>query len=621
MSHRGLVWVALFGALWACQSEPNDAGGPPADPSSTESREGSERPQDASGGPGEELAWRFVAEDYPHGAFFSGWAGAEDVWLVGGQFETPLVAQYQGDTWTHHDPGTGHQVWWVHGFKQGPIFVVGDGGSIARYEGGVWETMPTNLPGVTLYGVWGASPDDLWAVGGPFSFGESGPPVQGPTDEEKRRTDVLLHYDGVSWEMVSLPELPERSSAAQSLFKVWGTSADDVYVVGGGRLILHYDGVSWRVQDAGEGSQQLFTVAGRGADDVWAVGGGATPVLLRQQGEGWSEVELPDFTPQIIQGLWTAPGEPVTISGFGGFSASLWEGEWTVHEPITTDPLHGVVGDSTGALWAAGGSIVALSKYYTGSLIVRGRSVAPLVEGGGADRDASGSEEPRDTSDIGPSPDTSEPDAEPAPQLCGTPMTSCPPNQPGLFVGAPCEGEDLLCSYEIMAGGEYWHFSCVEGRWHLDVECLAIGGACGVLPPSEACLGPHENAPLGMDFDIGPATSEAAFTPFTPGQEVSLSWGGQGAPMLEFRLKVDDDEAPQCLSYHMSAELSAGTNAEASGTVRTRCGESLAMYIILPLEVIDCDTSMFDVQLTLTIEGLGERVYTLSFQGGGGCFG
>ena len=33
---------------------------------------------------------------------------------------------------------------------------------------------------------------------------------------------------------------------------------------------------------------------------------------------------------------------------------------------------------------------------------------------------------------------------------------------------------------------------------------------------------------------------------------------------------------------HESAELSAGTNAEASGTVRTRCGESLAMYIILP---------------------------------------
>ena len=91
--------------------------------------------------------------------------------------------------------------------------------------------------------------------------------------------------------------------------------------------------------------------------------------------------------------------------------------------------------------------------------------------------------------------------------------------------------------------------------------------------------------------------------------------------MLEFRLKVDDDQAPQCLTYQMSAATSAGTNAEASGTVRTRCGESLAMYIILPLEVIDCDTSTFDVQLLLTIEGLGERSYDLTFQGGGGCWG
>ena len=45
------------------------------------------------------------------------------------------------------------------------------------------------------------------------------------------------------------------------------------------------------------------------------------------------------------------------------------------------------------------------------------------------------------------------------------------------------------------------------------------------------------------------------------------------------------------------------------------------MYIILPLEVIDCDTSTFDVQLLLTIEGLGERSYDLTFQGGGGCWG
>jgi hypothetical protein len=91
--------------------------------------------------------------------------------------------------------------------------------------------------------------------------------------------------------------------------------------------------------------------------------------------------------------------------------------------------------------------------------------------------------------------------------------------------------------------------------------------------------------------------------------------------MLEFRLEVDDLEAPECLSYQMTAELSAGTNAQASGTVRMRCGKSLAMYIILPLQIIDCDPSLFDLKLTVTIPGLGERVYDLTFLGGGGCFG
>ena len=104
-------------------------------------------------------------------------------------------------------------------------------------------------------------------------------------------------------------------------------------------------------------------------------------------------------------------------------------------------------------------------------------------------------------------------------------------------------------------------------------------------------------------------------------QEVNLSWGGQGSPMLEFRLKIDDLEAPECLTYTLSATLSVGTEAEASGTVKTRCGESLLMYMIFPLETIDCDPSTFGVQLEVNIIGFGKKSYDLTFQGGGGCFG
>ncbi|MGB0590698.1 MAG: WD40/YVTN/BNR-like repeat-containing protein [Myxococcota bacterium] len=619
--------LCILVGLIGCQTNANDAElGPNAQDTAAQG-DGEPRQGADNGAAPEASPWRLVAEGYEPGAFFSGWAGQEDVWFAGGEFGAPLIAQYNGAGWVMHDPGTGHQAWWIHGFEDGPIFVVGDAGSIARYQDGVWETMETQMPGVTLYGVWGASPDDVWAVGGPYALSESGPPLQGPLEEEEeRRTDVLLHFDGTSWEMVKLPELPERSTAAQSLFKVWGTSADNVFAVGGGRLILHYDGENWTVQDTGDGSQQLFTIAGRGPDDVWAVGGGATPALLHYDGVSWTDHELPPFTPQVLQGLWTAPGAPVYISGYGGFLANLADGIWTVDDPVTTDPLHGLVGDALGGIWAAGGNIMAMSKNYRGTLAVKGRTVSPLdavpqptpdpVEPDAGPQDGGSLEDSE-----APFEDTSEEDVGPTPAACDAPMLSCPDNQLGLFVGGPCEGDDLLCSYEIAADMEYWHFTCVDGRWSMSPECLSIGGACGIPAPSEACLGPYDGDSLGVGFELGPANLQSAFTPFTSGEEVTLAWGGQGSPMLEFRLEVDDLEAPECLSYQMTAELSAGTNAQASGTVRMRCGKSLAMYIILPLEIIDCDPSLFDLQLTVTIPGLGERVYDLTFQGGGGCFG
>jgi len=615
--------LCVIASLVACQSPTNDADRDTAQ-TTADTQGGGADPKPDGAGDAEDstTSWALVAEDYEPGALFSGWSSGDDVWFVGGEYGAPLVVQYDGTGWTSHDPGTGQQAWWIHGFKDGPIFVVGDAGSIARYQDGEWETMETNMPGVTLYGVWGANPDDVWAVGGPYALSESGPPAQGPVEEEERRTDVLLHFDGTTWEMVELPELPERSVAAQSLFKVWGTSAEDIFVVGGGRLILHYDGVAWSVQDAGDGSQQLFTVSGRGPDDVWAVGGGASPVLLHYNGTSWVERELPPFTPQVIQGLWTAPNEPIHISGYGGFVAHLTDGTWTVDDPFTTNPLHGLVGDASGGVWAAGGNIMAMSKNYRGTLGVRGRTVSTLSPSQAPEGPDAGPADSESTTDtVTPTEDTNEGDIGPAPMACNAPMTSCPENQQGLFVGGPCEGDELLCSYEIAAEMEYWHFTCVDGRWAMQPECLSIGGVCGIPAPSEACLGPYDGAALSAGFDIGTANLQDAFSPFAPGQEVPLVWGGQGSPMLEFRLEVDDLEAPECLSYQMTAELSAGTSAEASGTVRMRCGKSLTMYIILPLEIIDCDPSLFDLKLTLTIPGLGERVYDLTFQGGGGCFG
>jgi hypothetical protein len=54
-----------------------------------------------------------------------------------------------------------------------------------------------------LFGVWGFSPSDVYAVG------EQG---------------TILHYDGSSWS-------PMDSETDQELFAIWGTSSGDVFVV------------------------------------------------------------------------------------------------------------------------------------------------------------------------------------------------------------------------------------------------------------------------------------------------------------------------------------------------------------------------------------------------------
>lgn len=71
--------------------------------------------------------------------------------------------------------------------------------------------------GPVLEGVWGASPEEVFAVG-----------TEG----------TILHFDGARWE-------PMTSGSESHLAAVWGTSSTDVYAVGEAGTVLHYDGTAW----------------------------------------------------------------------------------------------------------------------------------------------------------------------------------------------------------------------------------------------------------------------------------------------------------------------------------------------------------------------------------------
>jgi len=130
------------------------------------------------------------------------------------------------------------------------------------------------------------------------------------------------------------------------LYGVWGTSASNVYAVGGGGEIIHYDGAAWDRMDSPT-EETLSAVWGRAADGVYAVG---DHVVLHYDGTVWSLVET--GVSEFWYGVWGAEtGEIFVVGeGFLHFDGAAWE-------PLTDVPIdraEGVWGRSSDDVYAAG---------------------------------------------------------------------------------------------------------------------------------------------------------------------------------------------------------------------------------------------------------------------------
>jgi hypothetical protein len=285
---------------------------------------------------------------HPRAAFMSvGGTGPEDVWVVGAQPD-PLapatVLRRRDGAWTPIETGTLHPIWWVHAFDGGPTFLGGGGATVLRVDGDVVSRTPTPpFFGNTVFGVWGASPDDVWAVGG-FAG----------------RAGFIWRYDGATWTSVDLPDDLPRTADGElpSLFKVWGRSSDDVWVVGGLGTVLHFDGSDWEIVPS-DTTRPLFTITGND-DEVFIVGGDSRGVVLRGDRSG-----LVDDTPPgapLLQGATVDRKGRAWIAGANGYAARQKGGGWReVDLGLTEQPqsVHALWSDGEGAIWGAGGGVLS----------------------------------------------------------------------------------------------------------------------------------------------------------------------------------------------------------------------------------------------------------------------
>ena len=165
--------------------------------------------------------------------------------------------RFNGITWEPFCPGLTRgqfhgEVW---GTNTNDIYAAGDKGLILQYDGGNCQDMNSGLDEI-LRGIWGSSSQNIYAVGGDGLTEFSG----------------ILHYDGQTWEELTIPHIMQHLYSLAIYFGVWGTGADNVFITGYNGIdfdkasrpskfrgtILHYNGNRWEDMSGGMGSFNNF---------------------------------------------------------------------------------------------------------------------------------------------------------------------------------------------------------------------------------------------------------------------------------------------------------------------------------------------------------------------------
>lgn len=216
---------------------------------------------------------------------------------------------------------------------------------------GAWCSVKLPSSQVSLNGIWGAGPNDVWIMGSP---------------------STAIHWDGAQ---IATNEVDSN----KSLLGIWGSGPRDLWTFGTIARMWHYagdvtDGGWSRSTDSGGGyATPLTAIWGAGPTDIWAIGTSAPSVF---HCDGWNNGE-PDWQisptspaiPPLIEtiafnAISGSERAGVWIVGDGGRTRYTpgWSGDhatWNAVESHSQRSLYAVWASPNGDVWAAGeGGIV-----------------------------------------------------------------------------------------------------------------------------------------------------------------------------------------------------------------------------------------------------------------------
>ncbi|MFT5434852.1 MAG: hypothetical protein ACI9OJ_005568 [Myxococcota bacterium] len=190
------------------------------------------------------------------------WSKSGDTWVVGAAGE---ILRFDGCEWSPLASGTNADLWWVFGVDDA-VFIGGANGTLFKWtaDTGLVTQSLSNGESATIYGIWGHAKNDVWAVG---------------FDPKTPKSGVVYRYAGDQWTPVALPTPGDP-------FKVFGTSENELLIVGRDDLVLKWDQTLTPI-DTGLNADWV-TVSSVGGELI-AVGG-PNQATLSSEPSGWKNL-------------------------------------------------------------------------------------------------------------------------------------------------------------------------------------------------------------------------------------------------------------------------------------------------------------------------------------------
>jgi hypothetical protein len=305
--------------------------------------------------------WSLVFQDLEGALISVDGTSANDVWIAGADTRDgkgATVLHFDGKRWKRLATGIKADFWWVRVFSAKSIYFGGAKGTIAHYDGKKFTRMDTPADSATVYGIWGATEDEIWAVGGD--------PDVAP--------NFVWRWDGEKWNDLT-DDLPQGSDGP-ALFKVWGQADDDVWIVGYEGTTVRWDGKKFSTGKSGT-EQPLFTVHGArsGAPEFVAVGGDSSATILEYNGTTWHKAAVDSELPPVI-GVYVRNSYQAYAVGYEGIVLHREDAAWKLLDTGVEifNPFHTVWVDPDDGVWAVGGDVLSPTP-SEGMLLHRGSAI------------------------------------------------------------------------------------------------------------------------------------------------------------------------------------------------------------------------------------------------------